>query len=97
MYLQSSYYIGYIITNVVGGVLAERFGATRIVTVITAISGLSFSCIPAVASLGFWPLFALRVLQGGIEASTFASISPANRMRIKLLSSRDPYTRYCKT
>lgn len=70
IYLICAYYIGYTITNLLGGILAERFGATKTISVILAVTAASFATIPKVASLGYGPLFALRVLQGSIEVPT---------------------------
>lgn len=69
IYLISAYFIGYIITNLFGGVLAERFGATKTISVILAVTAISFASIPKIVSFGYGPLFALRVLQGCIEVS----------------------------
>lgn len=63
----SAYFIGYIVTNLIGGVLSEKLGATKTVSIILSVTAITFAFIPKVASFGYVPLFALRVVQGCIE------------------------------
>lgn len=67
IYLISAYFIGYIITNLFGGVLAERFGATKTISLILVLTAASFATIPKISTFGYYPLFALRIVQGCIE------------------------------
>lgn len=68
IYIVSAFYIGYVITNLLGGVLSERFGATKTISYILFISAGSFSVIPLiVGTYGYWTLFILRLGQGVIE------------------------------
>lgn len=70
IYLISAYYMGYIVSNLTGGLLAERFGPKRIISLILLFMFVSFAAIPFVADeIGYQYLFVLRVLQGSIEAS----------------------------
>lgn len=74
IYLISAYFIGYIITNLVGGFLVERFGPTKVVSSLLAVTAVTFAALPQVALLGYAPLFALRVLQGCIEGPLYPAI-----------------------
>lgn len=68
IYMISAFYIGYVITNLLGGVLSERFGATKTISYVLFISAVSFATIPfIVATYGYWMLFLLRLFQGVIE------------------------------
>lgn len=75
-WILSSFYIGYVLTHVPGGVLAERFGgkytlglgilSTAIFTLLTPL---------AVESGGAYALIALRILMGLGEGTTFPALS----------------------
>ena len=75
--LKSAFFIGYVLLQVHGGSLAEKFG-TKIV--------LGFICVllPSVLTLltpiatawNFWALFTIRILIGLAESATFPSLPP---------------------
>lgn len=67
IYLISAYFIGYIFSNLYGGILAERFGATRTISFILLAAVPIVASIPHVVVLGYWPIFGLRIFQGVIE------------------------------
>lgn len=72
----SSFYIGYLITHIPGGILAERFGGKWILS-LGILSTAFFTLITPVAihSGGAGGLIAVRILMGLGEGTTFPALS----------------------
>ena len=74
--LLSAYFYGYIILQIFGGSLAEKFG-TKIV-----LGGSTFLCsilsllLPVASKESLWISFAMRVGQGLVAGVTFPSLPP---------------------
>lgn len=71
-----SFYIGYILTHVPGGILAERFGGKYTLS-IGILSTAIFTILtpPAVEYGGATALIILRILMGLGEGTTFPALS----------------------
>ena len=74
--LLSAYFYGYIILQIFGGSLAEKFG-TKIVL---GLSGLVCSVLslllPIASKESLWISFAMRICQGLVAGVTFPSLPP---------------------
>ncbi|XP_011184109.1 putative inorganic phosphate cotransporter [Zeugodacus cucurbitae] len=74
-YLLSSFFWGYCITQIPGSQLAHKFGGKITLLCSVALSGVLALLTPLSVRLGDWKLLcALRLCQGLIQGSTFASI-----------------------
>ena len=73
---KSASFYGYIVLQVIGGGLSEKFG-TRIVlgTAMTCAALLTF-VTPLTATLDLWALVAIRVVVGLAESVTYPSLPP---------------------
>lgn len=60
----SSFYWGYIITHMPGGILAEKFGAKYLLGLGILSTAIFTLITPIVAPLGAWWMIALRVIEG---------------------------------
>lgn len=68
--LLSSFYYGYVLTHVPGGMLAERFGGKWVLGLGLLSTAVCTIVTPAVVKMGGAPaLFALRVIEGLGEVS----------------------------
>lgn len=70
----SSFFIGYLLLQVVGGQLADRFGGKAVLTAGVLLWSLFTLLTPPAAMLGLGVLIATRILMGMGEAVTFPSI-----------------------
>jgi MFS family permease len=70
----SSFFVGYLLLQVVGGLLADRFGGKIVLAVGVLLWSLFTVLTPPAASIGFGILIATRILMGMGEAVTFPSI-----------------------
>jgi ACS family sodium-dependent inorganic phosphate cotransporter len=70
----SSFYIGYLLMQIAGGRLADRFGGKLILGLGVLIWSLFTLITPAAAFMGLFALFAARIGMGLGEAVTFPSI-----------------------
>ena len=70
----SSFYIGYLLMQIGGGRLADRFGGKLILGLGVLIWSLFTLITPAAAFMGLFALFAARIGMGLGEAVTFPSI-----------------------
>ncbi|XP_037951748.1 putative inorganic phosphate cotransporter [Teleopsis dalmanni] len=69
-YLLSSFFWGYIITQIPGGHIAQKYGAKMLLLIGITLCSLFTLLTPLAASLGGWQLlFALRVMQGLLQGS----------------------------
>ncbi|TMW43694.1 hypothetical protein DOY81_011226, partial [Sarcophaga bullata] len=67
-YLLSSFFWGYITTQIPGGQIAQKYGAKTILLVGVTLCSLLSLLTPVAAHLGGWKLlFALRVIQGMLQ------------------------------
>ncbi|XP_050323734.1 putative inorganic phosphate cotransporter [Bactrocera neohumeralis] len=74
-YLLSSFFWGYFVTQIPGSQLAHRFGGKITLLLGIVLSGLLALFSPLGVHLGNWQvLFGLRLCQGLLQGSTFASI-----------------------
>ena len=67
-----SFYYGYIVTQVPGGVLSEKFGAKIVLTVGMMVCGVTSLLIPVMARLHFGALIAVRAVQGMGQVSIYS-------------------------
>ena len=73
-YILSCFYFGYLVTQILGGYLADRFGG-KVILAIGVIWWSAFTIFtPPAAALGIAVLIAARVLMGMGEGVTFPSI-----------------------
>lgn len=70
----SSFFVGYLLLQVAGGRLADRFGGKIILGVGVLVWSLFTALTPPAAYIGFTVLIIVRVLMGMGEAVTFPSI-----------------------
>jgi ACS family sodium-dependent inorganic phosphate cotransporter len=70
----SSFFIGYLLLQVVGGRLADRYGGKAVLGAGVLLWSLFTVLTPPAAYLGFGVLIAARILMGTGEAVTFPSI-----------------------
>ena len=73
-FVMSSFFIGYLVTQVPGGVLAGRFGGKHVLAGGVILWSLFTALTPPAAYLGFGVLIAARILMGMGEGVTFPSI-----------------------
>ena len=70
----SSFFVGYLLLQIVGGLLADRFGGKVVLGVGVLLWSLFTILTPPAASIGLGLLLATRILRGMGEAVTFPSI-----------------------
>ncbi len=70
----SSFFVGYLLLQVVGGQLADRFGGKAVLAAGVLLWSLFTMLTPPAAALGLGVLIATRILMGMGEAVTFPSI-----------------------
>ncbi len=73
-FVMSSFFIGYLLTQVPGGVLAGRFGGKHVLAGGVILWSLFTALTPPAAYAGFGVLIAARILMGMGEGVTFPSI-----------------------
>jgi len=73
-FVMSSFFIGYLITQVPGGVLAGRFGGKHVLAGGVILWSLFTALTPIAAYTGFAALIATRIVMGMGEGVTFPSI-----------------------
>lgn len=66
-FILSAFFIGYILTQVPGGWLAQRFSAKYVYGIGILATAVFTLLTPLAASLGIWVLVAVRVLEGIFE------------------------------
>ncbi|XP_052802907.1 vesicular glutamate transporter 1-like isoform X2 [Mya arenaria] len=69
--VDSSFFWGYILTQVPGGYLASRYSATRIFGLAIGTSAFLNMFIPSAARIHFGVVMAVRILQGFVEGVTY--------------------------
>ncbi|MFT7043799.1 MAG: MFS family permease [Candidatus Azotimanducaceae bacterium] len=70
----SSFFVGYLLLQIVGGLLADRFGGKAVLGAGVLLWSLFTMLTPPAASIGLGVLIATRILMGMGEAVTFPSI-----------------------
>ncbi|XP_064549125.1 sialin-like isoform X2 [Drosophila montana] len=71
-----SFYIGYLITHLPGGILADKFGAKWILGISILISGLCTAFTSVAIYYGdVWGLIAIRILMGVAQGPLFPSLT----------------------
>lgn len=96
-FVLSSFYYGYAATQILGGFLIQKFGAKWVLGIGMLSTALFTAAVPVLTRWGgmSW-LFALRVIQGMGEVSTFLQIINANKLRITLcLGKVKSFTAIC--
>ncbi len=73
-YVLSSFFVGYLFLQIVGGRLADRFGGKRVLAVGVLVWSLFTILTPPAAAMGIGVLIAARIGMGLGEAVTFPSI-----------------------
>ena len=73
-YVMSSFFVGYLLLQIVGGRLADRFGGKRVLAVGVLVWSLFTVLTPPAAAMGIGVLIAARIGMGLGEAVTFPSI-----------------------
>lgn len=68
--VDSSFFWGYIVTQIPGGFLAARFPANRVFGSAIATSALLNMLLPIAAKAGYQYVMLLRILQGLVEVSS---------------------------
>lgn len=69
-YLLGAYFWGYLLTSLLGGYCAERFGGHIVVSIVLGLSSLLTAISPIAAKLSPWALFVDRLLIGVCGVST---------------------------
>ncbi|OWF45215.1 sialin-like isoform X1 [Mizuhopecten yessoensis] len=71
----SSFFYGYVATQIPGGYLATKFGGKRIFGYGVLITAILTLVTPVVARVGTWALILIRIIEGLAEGMTFPAIS----------------------
>lgn len=69
--IDSSFFWGYLITQVPGGFLAAKYPANRVFGTAIAVSAFLNMLIPGAAKIGFSMVMLVRILQGLVEGVTY--------------------------
>lgn len=63
------FFWGYLVTSLLGGVMAERWGGRHVVGISLFLSGIVTGLSPLLARDSFWPIFAARFMLGVLGVS----------------------------
>ena len=75
--LKSAFFIGYVLLQVHGGSLAEKFGTKIVLGFVCVLLPSIFTLLTPIATAwSFWALFTIRILIGLAESATFPSLPP---------------------
>lgn len=69
------YFWGYLVTSLLGGILAERWGGRHVIGLAMFLSGIVTGLTPIVAVQSFWPVFITRVVLGILGVSFMDAIN----------------------
>ena len=72
-FILSSFYIGYMITMIIGGYIADKYGGKKVLGYCLIIWSIFTIITPFFTYLGLWWLLFIRVLMGLGEGITFPS------------------------
>ena len=75
-WLLAGYFYGYIILQIFGGSLAEKFGSKVVLGGSTIICSILTLIIPIASKENIWIVFVMRVFQGLAAGVTFPSLPP---------------------
>ena len=75
--LKSAFFIGYVLLQVHGGSLAEKFGTKKVLGIQCILLTAIFTLLtPLAATWNIWALFVIRLLIGLCQSPTFPSLPP---------------------
>ncbi|PSN47931.1 Vesicular glutamate transporter 3, partial [Blattella germanica] len=97
--LLSSFFYGYIITQIPGGWLAGRIGGNRVYGIGVAVTALLTLITPPLAHVSYYAILAVRVIEGFFEGVTYPCIHavwakwapPLERSRLATLAFSGSY------
>ena len=75
-WLLAGYFYGYIVLQVVGGSLAEKYGTKIVLGSSTFVCSVLTLFLPLTSKSGLWITFAIRVLQGLASGVTYPCLPP---------------------
>ena len=75
-WLLAGYFYGYIVLQVVGGSLSEKYGTKIVLGATTMFIALLTLLIPVASKENLWIVFTLRVLQGLAAGVTYPCLPP---------------------
>ena len=67
----SSFFWGYLWTQIIAGNLAEKYGSKTILTATTTVLSLLVVLTPYAATIGYQMVCAFRVFEGAMQVRTF--------------------------
>lgn len=73
-YILSSFYYGYLCTQVVGGMLAAKIGGNMLFGIGVGATAILTLLTPMAAEMGLGALIAVRVIEGLFEGVTYSSL-----------------------
>lgn len=84
--LLSGYFYGYLLPNLCGGFVAERYGGKIVIFIVLFLSSIITALSPLTANDNFWYLFAARVTLGflGVSENFLKSIQSLKFLSLKL-------------
>lgn len=94
--VDSSFFWGYIVTQIPGGFLAARYPANRVFGSAIATSAFLNMLLPIAAKAGFQYVMLLRILQGLVEVSTSASVVQCQKHAFTPVAPRAEKRRFTK-
>lgn len=68
-YILGAFFWGYLVTSLLGGAMAERWGGRHVVGISLGLSGLVTGLSPLMAADSFWPIFGARFALGVLGVS----------------------------
>ena len=74
--LKSAFFWGYLVLQIHGGTLAEKYGTKRVLGLALLITAILTLLTPLIAKWNIWALFVSRILIGIAEAVTYPSLPP---------------------
>ena len=74
--LKSGFFWGYLVLQIHGGTLAEKYGTRKVLGIALFISAILTLLTPLIAKWNIWALFVSRILIGIAEAVTYPSLPP---------------------
>lgn len=76
----SSFFYGYITTQLLGGILASRFGGRKVFGIGVGVTALFTLITPWVATVNVYLLLVVRIIEGIFEVSSNISSLPVNNL-----------------
>ena len=74
--LLSAYFYGYIILQIFGGTLAEKFGTKLVLGLSALVCSILSLLLPIGSKESLWISFGMRICQGLVAGVTFPSLPP---------------------